>query len=208
MLLYLGATGHQLSEQDFKSSILHQFEQDKSTLSFDGFMLLIRSIINAKGPQALIQWLTNLGYVYSHELQTFVTERSRVYTLTIHSNQQLGVTQVDTLLEDQEPEFESTEQQIVEQGREIYSNGALKMHCSFHENINVYSFLASNESTKDPIIACIDLSDFAGVVQTSTQSLIRQKTIEPREKAFMFHAKIVDAEFKDPLRPMISYRKI
>ena len=48
----------------------------------------------------------------------------------------------DTLQND--IEFKSNELIIKDYGREIYSNGPLKIFCAFSENINCYSFLAQH----------------------------------------------------------------
>lgn len=58
------------------------------------------------------------------------------------------------------------------------------------------------------IQAKIDLSQFSTVIQTSTKYMSISMEVQGRESVFMFHAKIVDQEFKEPLRPMISYKII
>jgi hypothetical protein len=46
------------------------------------------------------------------------------------------------------------------------------------------------------------------VILTSTKAYVITREIEFGESAFMFHAKISDPNFKEPLRPMISYTLI
>jgi hypothetical protein len=66
----------------------------------------------------------------------------------------------------------------------------------------------SKDQENYPISAKIDLSSFAKVILTSTKAFIITREIEFGESAFMFHAKISDPNFKEPLRPMISYTLI
>ena len=74
-------------------------------------------------------WMGKLGYqIVNNKL---VSERSRMFVMTIHSEYQVQMTVHDSLLSD--IEFKSNELIIKEFGREIYNNGPLKIFCAFSE---------------------------------------------------------------------------
>ena len=80
-------------------------------------------------------------------------------------------------------------------------------------NVNTYSFLAEHlepgsqdaddEENDYPITVKIDLSQFKEVIQTNTHHSMIEKSLEPGECMFMFHAKIHNLNFKQPLKPTI-----
>lgn len=77
----------------------------------------------------MLLWLGKLGYKLVNS--RFISERSRMFVMTIHSEHQVQMTVHDSLLSD--IEFKSNELIIKEFGREIYNNGPLKIFCAFSE---------------------------------------------------------------------------
>ena len=88
--------------------------------------------------------------------------------------------------------------------------------------MNTYSFLAEHiepessfnngqdedDENEYPISVRIDLSQFEKVIHTNTHYPYIEKVLEPGESSFMFHAKIIDTNFKSPLKPTIQYSRI
>ncbi len=84
-------------------------------------------IWESNGEDYIFEILGNLGY-----LKNLQNERSRVFALSVHSDQPLSMKSCDTLVR-LDIEFYSNELLIEKYGREIYSNGPLKILCIFHE---------------------------------------------------------------------------
>ena len=78
----------------------------------------------------MIEWLQKLGYGTTSE-NLIVSERSRCFVLSVHSDAPVQASIFDTLLND--IEFKSNELIIKKFGREIYSNGPIKVYCAFSE---------------------------------------------------------------------------
>lgn len=77
----------------------------------------------------MMDWLTKLGYSMING--SLVSERSRVFMLTIHSDSKLQLAINDTLTND--IEFKSNELIIKEFGREIYNKGPISIYCAYSE---------------------------------------------------------------------------
>ncbi len=86
--------------------------------------------LRQQGENTIKKWLTKLGYMIVDNGR-IVSERSRVFVMTIHSEYTVQMTVHDTLKND--IEFKSNELIIKEFGREIYNNGPLKIYCAFSE---------------------------------------------------------------------------
>ena len=71
----------------------------------------------------------NLGYDLNSGLQNDI---SRVFVLTMHSEEEIEYEMVDGI---QEYEWQAmaSEMMIEENGRQIYKNGPLKVICAYHE---------------------------------------------------------------------------
>lgn len=77
-----------------------------------------------------------------------------------------------------------------------------------YSNIAGYSFLAVNEQSEDEMEVSIDLSEFQTVIQTTTHYPFISKKLQPGEHMFMFHARITDVNFKQPLKPHIQVKVV
>lgn len=126
--------GFKITDQEFASQILEKYCSTADGLTFQGFRDFMINALFQYGVDTMLDWLFKLGYEYSNGF--FSSERSRVFSLTVHSEYQVQMTVQDSLLND--IEFKSNEIMIREYGREIFNNGPLKIFCAFSEYVSQY----------------------------------------------------------------------
>ncbi|CDW72805.1 calpain family cysteine protease containing protein [Stylonychia lemnae] len=180
---FFTSLGFKINEQEFQSQILDKYCSTADGLTFHGFKDFMVASLFQYGYDNMIQWLYKLGYVQQED--RFISERSRVFIMTIHSEYQVQMVVNDCLHNDIEFKTQhidpATSDDVIEEDQ---------------------------DDREFPIQVRIDLTQFNNVIQTNTHMPFIEKTIEPGESIFMFHAKITDANFKQPLKPTIQYHRL
>ena len=73
-----------------------------------------------------------------------MSEQSRLFSLSIHSEAQVSLSVLDTLINN--IEFKSNSLIIQKFGREVYNVDNVKIMAAYSKNVQVYSFLALYEN--------------------------------------------------------------